>query len=221
MTTFNIKHLEVAQNSRDWEVLRLGKPTASQFHNIITPEGKRTTGEKRKVYMMKLICERLLGDKMGDDISEVRWVKWGREHEAEAAHILSETLGLSFRDGGFITNGRAGCSPDRIVVSGGNQIGHGAVEIKCPSPWTHMANLLYGPGENYRPQVQGQMYVGGFEYVHFFSYHPNMPFAHRVTVVDGLFQKRLRAELDLFCDELDAETERARGFGSYLRLPTE
>ena len=84
-----------------------------------------------------------------------------------------------------------------------------------------MANLLYGPGEQYRPQVQGQMLVGGFDYIHFWSWHPNMPPAHRVTVRDDLYLKKLKAELAFFCDELDAETERARSFGPYLAFPIE
>jgi hypothetical protein len=206
---------QVDQNSPDWHSLRLGIPTASQFGNIITPTGSRTTGDKRKNYMCKLICERIFGTSMGDDISELKWVKHGRQFEAQAAHVLSGMEGLDLGAGGFVTHLGCGCSPDRIVRAGGNRTGRGAVEIKCPSPWVHMSNILYGPGDQYYPQVMGQMLIGQFDYVHFFSYHPAMPPVQRIYEKNDKYLAALQRELKTFVDELEEETQRALDKGTY------
>jgi hypothetical protein len=206
---------QVEQNSTRWAELRLGIPTASQFGNIITPTGARATGDKRKNYMCKLICERIFGTSMGDDISDLKWVKHGRQFEAQAADYLSRTESVELGAGGFVTNLGAGCSPDRIVRSGGNRTGRGAVEIKCPSPWVHMSNLLYGPGDGYYPQVMGQMLIGEFDYITFFSYHPAMPPVLKVYEPDKRYLAALQRELKTFVDELEEETERARTKGTF------
>jgi hypothetical protein len=50
------------QGSMDWYRLRMGIPTASQFHKIVTPGGKLS--EQRHAYMYRLIAERLLMESM-------------------------------------------------------------------------------------------------------------------------------------------------------------
>ena len=50
------------QYSDDWFRLRLGIPTASQFHNIVTPLGRPTDNRERRKYMLRLVAERLLSD---------------------------------------------------------------------------------------------------------------------------------------------------------------
>jgi len=208
---------KIEQGSEEWKRLRLGIPTASQFHRIVTPTGARTSGDKRSTFMCKLICERLLGEIMDDDISELKWVKHGRQYEAQAAYTLAKEQELSLEDGGFITNRGCGCSPDRIVSGGGNRKGKGAVEIKCPAPWTHLSNLLYGPGDQYLPQVQGHMRIGEYDYIHFFSFLPQMPHSHKVFGPIPTFQKKLALELANFCMELEEETARAKDLGEYRR----
>src|SRR4029077_93347 len=99
--------------------------------------------------------------------------------------------------------------PDRLV---GNRE---AMEIKCPAPFTQIGYLLDGPDETYTPQVQGQLLVGGFEAVHFFSWHSRMPSFHRVTLPLPNYQATMGGLLRQFCDELDRDTERARSLGAY------
>jgi len=200
----------VEQYSPEWWKLRSGSPTASEFHRIVMPSGGVTRSETRNRYMYKLIAERLIGCP-SEPIKDF-WIERGHRLEGEAAQEFYIHTGLDVIKTGFVVsgNGRWGCSPDRLVVNK-NQI----VEIKCPAPWTHVGYLLDGPGEQYKPQVQGQMLVCNVEAVHFFSYHPNMPALHIVTERDESYCKILERRLNEFCDLLDAETERARKMGRF------
>ena len=208
---------DVEQGSAEWLEKRLGIPTASNFGEIITTKGERTTGDKRKTYMMKLVCEDVLGERMGDDISEMKWPKHGRMYENQAAHTLASMAGLELAEGKFFTEMGCGCSPDRLVVSGGNYKGKGGVEIKCPAPWTHMATLLYGPNDKYLVQVQGQMLIAGLDYIHFFSFHPQMPSFHVVFLPQPKFQMNLERELKAFVKDLNEAKAVARAKGEYRR----
>ena len=54
--------LDMEQGSEQWLNCRIGIPTSSKFHTIITPSGKITTGETRRTYLMQLLAERLTGE---------------------------------------------------------------------------------------------------------------------------------------------------------------
>lgn len=221
------------QYSDDWYKVRLGKPTASQFHHIITPTGVPTRGDRRMKYMYRLIAEKLLQQSM-DDVtrSQTYWMKRGRELEEEAAQAFLAQSGLSgpwslFTCGFCTTNDeKVGCSPDRILRRGKDKRNDEGLEIKCPSPWVQVEYLLRGPEDNYTPQVQGHMLVTGFQCIHFWSYHPNMPAVHKRIPRDNDYIERLAKELFYFCNELEVEYERAKRIGPYklaelLRLSAE
>ena len=89
------------------------------------------------------------------------------------------------------------------------------VEVKCPAPWTQIGYLLDGPGADYQPQVQGQLWVAGFDRVHFYSYHPRMPAVHVETVPDAAYANKLISAVKRFADALDETTEVARSLGAY------
>jgi hypothetical protein len=90
-----------------------------------------------------------------------------------------------------------------------------SVEIKCPMPHTQIGYLLDGLGDDYRPQVQGQLLIGEFERGHFYSWHPRMPPFYLRTVRDDRYIRLMEPLLHNFLEELDRETERARKMGSY------
>lgn len=199
-----------AQGSLDWYKARLGIPTSSKFDKIVTPGGKISAQADKYAY--RLIAERLLRETM-DDFSGTQWMERGKEIEPDAVAQFQYTQGVELVEVGFITSddGRLGCSPDRLVK------GHPqAVEIKCPTPWTQIQYLLEGPGDDYRPQVQGQLLIGGFDLVHFYSYHPRMPPVYVENYRDAMFQVQLRSALGRFLDALDRMTERARSLGAYV-----
>lgn len=218
------------QYSDEWYRARLGIPTASQFHNILTPTGMATRGDKRMKYMYRLIAERLLQQSM-DDFAGSYWMKRAKALEQNAADaFIAGFPKWKLRTIGFCTtdDGKVGASPDRVlspikVATVANDEG---VEIKCPSPWVQVEYLLKGPDTNYAPQVQGHMLVTGFSVVHLWVWHPQMPPVHVRMMRDDEYIEKLARELFVFCNELDVETERARRMGPYkiaelLRLSAE
>jgi hypothetical protein len=225
----SIEH-DCAQYSDEWYKLHIGIPTSSGFHNIITPAGVPTRGDKRNKYMFKLIAERLLQQSMDGGYSSY-WMKRGREVEIEAATAFEQqggmTRGWYLDKVGFVTDDKQkfGASPDRVLKRHGGSVKHG-LEIKCPSPWVQVEYLLRGPEDNYKPQLQGAMYVCGYDAMHLWSYHPLMPPVHFIAEADEDYQAKLAKELFFFCNELDVETDRARRMGPFklaelLRLSAE
>lgn len=203
----------VEQGSAEWFSMRMGIPCTSGFKNVVTPKGAPTISERRNKYRYRLVAERLLRYSMEDKF-ENYWTLRGKEMEAQAADAFAGFMGVELEDGCFITSddGRLGCSPDRIVRDSHPRA---ALEIKCPAPWTHVGYLLDGPGDDYRQQVQGQMMVGEFEAVHFWSWHPQMPPKHIVTLRDDNFIAALTMGLDVFCDSLDEAEAKAREMGMF------
>jgi YqaJ-like viral recombinase domain len=217
-----MKVYRVEQGSAEWYRLRAGRPTSSNFHKIITPLGK-PSGQAVK-YIYRLVAERLLNETMDDELGYVAWIGRGKDQEPNACATFEFLNEVPLEPGGFITSndGRIGASPDRMV-KGGRE----GVEVKCPAPWTQIGYLLDGPGDDYRPQVQGHLLVADeFKAVHFWSWHPQMPPVHRVTLPDRAFRPLLASALDVFCDNLERATERARSLGAYavarqLETPSE
>jgi hypothetical protein len=201
------------QGSAEWFRIRMGKPTASMFHKIVTPGGKLS--EQRYKYMDRLIAERLLQESM-DDPLHIEWVERGKAYEPLAAAQFAFLENCDLDPVGFVTDDQecVGCSPDRLIKGKAE-----AVEIKCPAPFTQIGRLLRGLDNDYKPQVQGQLLVGEFERVHFYSFHAQMPGYHLITLPDKAFQKTLRQHLADFVEELEEETERARSMGAYQPNP--
>jgi hypothetical protein len=190
------------QRTPEWRRIRRGIPTASWFHTLITPLGKPSENRERKKYIYRLAAERLLNHTMPDSFVSP-WMERGIDLEDQAARDFSKFQDVDLDPGGFITtdDGGAGCSPDRLVKNGKKSPVE-AVEIKVPSPWVHLANLCEGPGEKYKAQVQGQMLIGEFEAVHFYSWNPKLPHKHVFTTRDEKYIKTLRTLLELFNEEL-------------------
>jgi len=207
-----MKLYRIEHGSAEWYAKRIGIPTASNFDKIITPKTAEPSKSAPK-YMYRLIAERLLNEPTDDELGYVQWVDHGKGQEPNAvAQFQFNIATRPLEPGGFITtdDGRLGCSPDRLFP------GHKeAVEVKCPAPWTQIGYLLDGPDEAYRPQVQGQMLVGEFDAVHFYSWHPRMPAFHKITLPDAGYLAKMRDILSTFCDVLDQYTERARALGAY------
>lgn len=206
-----MKFYDVSQGSEAWYRLRLGRPTASNFHRIVTAKGEPS--KQAMAYLYRLTAERLLNETLDDELGFVSYVRDGREREPQAVALFNFMNEVELQPGGFITtnDGRIGASPDRTLK--GMKEG---VEIKCPAPQTQIKYLLDGPGDDYRAQVQGHLLVADmFQAVHFYTYHPQMPPYHKVTVPDRHYQVALRGALNAFCDALEVMYERAKGLGAY------
>ena len=205
--------------SDDWYKKRLGMPTASQFHRIVTLGGKAEIPGRSKMaerYIGDLVAERIFKRSMQKDISYLEAVKWGVEHEDKAAALLEEHIG-PLQPGGFMTDRpqkpRYGASPDRILAKGNRRE---VCEIKCPFEIPrHVKNLLFGADTEHWPQLQGQLLISGYECVHFYSYHPDCPPYYERVPRDEVFINNLRDLLDKFCAELDEAEMKARRMGGW------
>lgn len=207
-----MKFYPIEQRGEAWLEKRLGMPTASQFGRIITAGGKPSL--QAPLYMSELIGERIFKRPMGKDISGIPAVRHGIETEPEAVEMLAAILGVDIAPGGFMTDdlGRYGCSPDGMIVSGNRRE---MCEIKCPGIPRHICNLLFGPGDDYRAQVQGQLLVSGFDAVHFFSYSEMCPPLHKRIERDDPYLRALDAILDQFCEQLEVNHRRALEMGEW------
>ena len=124
----------------------------------------------------------------------------GQQFEQDAAMSYEFITGFTLDRGGFLTDDdmTVGASPDRRVLELGTVVG--GVEIKCPSEGVQVENLLRDNEIDpaYRPQVQGQILIGGFEFVDWFSYHPDFPPALIRTYRDDAYCEKLSAALEEF-----------------------
>jgi hypothetical protein len=207
----------IEQGTPEWKKVRLGIPTASWFHLLLTPAGKPSENRERKKYLYRLVAERILQQPMPDSFVNA-WMERGSDLEEAAARELVKRLHVDLLPGGFVTDdtGSMGCSPDRLIGA------HEAVEIKVPSPWVHIGNMLDGPNggardthspDKYKAQVQGQILIGEFRAVHFYSWNPGLPEVYVQTLPDDRYLKALSTQLGLFLEELDYTEDYVRKLG--------
>jgi YqaJ-like recombinase protein len=204
-----MKIFNVEQGSGAWLQLRLGIPTASNFAKILTPKKLEFSAQARG-YAFRLVAEKLLNESL-DSLDYIDHVQRGKDLEPQAIRMYEFAEETETKPVGFITtdDGRVGATPDRLIVGK-----PAALEVKCPAPHTHIEYLVDGFGADYVIQAQGQAYVGEFEYVDRYSFHPALPPMLAKTYRDDAIIGKLRAALDQFFDvrdEIEAKV-RASGF---------
>jgi hypothetical protein len=209
-------YADVEQGSPEWFKLRLGIPTASCFDQIVTPKKCELSASAYK-YALRLCAEKLL-NMPSATIDGQEWMERGKELEDDAVrqyefHIEKKTIKV-----GFITtdDGSVGFSPDRLVMDGKDR--RIALEIKCPSQHVHLGYLLDGAAPEYKPQVQGQIWIADLDRADLYSYHPQMPPALIQTAPDREYIQKLSNAVDTFKDLLARMMERAQSLGVYLAL---
>src|SRR6516164_6581024 len=164
-----IFHHDVPQYSEVYDRLKLGIPTSSHFHKIITPQGKPS--KQWREYACVLIAE------------------------GEAADWYEFDQDVTVQKVGFITddNHTIGCSPDRLVGD------EGLLEIKAPLPQTQVEYWISGEvSDRFRPQLQGQLYVSKRSWVDILCWHDVLPKVVMRVEPDDKFIKALDRELQTF-----------------------
>ena len=200
---------DVAPGSGEWLQVRLGLPTASMFHRIITP-AKLEYSRQARAYAFYLVAEKLLNTSLSP-LEKTEWMERGNELEPKAIKAYEFQEDVETAPVGFITDDAMtmGATPDRLLIGSA-----GALEIKCPAPHTHLAYLIDGFGSDYVAQAQGQNLVGEFEFVDRYSWHPELPPRLVRTYRDDAFIGKLREAIERFNEEKHAieETVRAMGY---------
>jgi len=209
-----MKITECEQGTEAWLAARLGIPTASQFHRIITAAKGDLSKQARK-YAHELVAEILLGAPLESAIGNLDWVARGKRLEPHAVQQYEFSNDMETRAVGFVTNdsGTLGCSPDRLIV--GQRAG---LEIKCPAPATHVGYLIDGPGEDYRQQVMGQIAIAELSFVDFYAYHPELPPVQIRTYRDDAYIAKMEAALREFLGMRDDMLATVRKSGIFEEL---
>ena len=177
----------VEQGTEEWLELRKGKFTASEFKNILAKE----TTQAHKDIIYKVVYERITNQSPINFVSD--WMKRGSELESTARLFYEFENDVEVIQIGFAElNEWVGCSPDGMIGD------NGMLEIKCPKFSTHIDYLLKGklPSE-YKPQIQGQLWVCEREWCDFMSYSEHLkPFILRVKR-DDKYIKELETKINL------------------------
>lgn len=194
------------QGSPEWLQLRLGIPTASQFHRIITPKTRKPSASRRG-YIAELCAEWLMQIPVSSDYSEL--MNRGTHLEDQARAYYEFQRDLTVERVGFVTHDTlpVGCSPDGLTPDRG-------LELKCPGPKQHMLNVFGDLGDEHICQVQGGLWLTGLEGWDVISFHPMINPAWAATERDEEFVVALDREVRAFCSEL-AEARKellSRGF---------
>lgn len=206
-------HHACVQGSEEWLRLRLGRPTASEFHRIIQPK-KWEPAAGRRTYQVELLTELILDAPL--DSAVVPAMLHGKDWEPKARRAYEMMHGVDVEECGFCStdDGMVGASPDAFVG------GTGSLEIKCPEkPQIHVACLLSPDSlkDEHWVQVQGQLYVTGRQWTDLISYWMGMPMVTVRIQPHPEFQAKLKAALDLFLREFTDLVELAKAKGVNLR----
>jgi hypothetical protein len=162
------KFHDVPQNTDEWQALRLGKATASNFGTFMANYGKEF-GDPAKRYALQIALERLTGRKAEHAFSNDHMER-GHEQEPIARMLYAEEHFVDVLNGGFYDCGEYGDSPDGRVGE------PGLLEIKCVIASVHYATILRG---NYDPaykwQLVGHLDCSAKEWVDFASFGSDFP----------------------------------------------
>jgi len=158
------------RNNPNWQILRRGRLTASNFGHVL--KAKRVTPS---------LLKRVLGEY---DLSGVKAVSWGIDNEQEAIKAFEAATHLKVEESGIwiSRSGILGASPDGLV-------GHnGTLEVKCPYTCRNCTldeatknskdffllqengNFLLDRDHIYWHQVQGQMHITGRDICYFVTW---------------------------------------------------
>lgn len=194
---------DVQQNTEDWQALRLGKVTASNFACFMANEGK-AFGEPAKAYALRIALEIATGRRSENGYSNDHMER-GHEQEPIARRLYEDTYFVNVSNGGFFDWGSYGDSPDGLVGS------DGGIEIKCVIDKVHYATLLRGSFDPaYRWQLIGHLDCTGRDWFDFVSYCADFPEEKRLLVY--------RLHRDDYLDEIRRLRERRNEFLNLVQV---
>lgn len=207
---------DIEQGTPEWFALRVGKATASCFADILA----KGQGKQRAKYRRHVIAEALTGKPVESRAYGAWAANLERGHEQEPLARWSYELltGHSVQQVSFIQHDtlRAGCSPDGLIV--GKRRG---AEIKSVIPTVQVDTIESGsyPSEH-KAQIQGSMWITGYEEWDFCSYSPDMPEHLRTYIYtvprDEAYIAELEREVVRFLADVDQALARLRPGGEDL-----
>jgi predicted phage-related endonuclease len=173
--------MTVQQGSDEWILARLGKLTASRFHEAVARK-KGGWADSRYSYMLELRWERMSGQQFprfandhmrrGTELEPMAREEYARRSK----DVVERIVEVGFVRHPIVED--SGASPDGLVGE------HGLVEIKCPAPHTHLATLDGAPIKlAYQLQMQWTMACTGRKWCDFVSFDPNLGDPHNLKII--------------------------------------
>ncbi len=187
-------HHKIQQNTPEWEELRLGKITASNFGTIMANNGK-AFGDPAKAYALQVALERICGRK-SDNSFKTSHMERGHDMEPIARRRYEEKTCSKVEDGGFFEDGVFGCSPDGLIGT------DGMLEIKSVVAKVHFATIPRGaPDPAYTWQLVGNLWKAERNWIDFVSYCADFPEASEL-VAFRVEKRDVKTEIDEMRDRL-------------------
>ena len=193
------------QGTQEWLNSRLGCPSGSGFDKLIQASGKPST--QAEGYINQLIAELMTGETTSVHVTDA--MQRGTLLEPMAREFYELASGNSVVQVGFCKADdlECGVSPDGLI--GGDE--DGGLEIKCPTPATHIAYLRAGVlPTKYKQQVMGCMWITGRQWWDFVSYHETMPALIVRVERDDDYITLLADEVSKAVDTIQLEVNRLR-----------
>lgn len=210
--------IAIEQQTPAWEQIRIGIPTASGYHRILTP-AKLQLASSWMEYRNELLASWLLGYPLEfgnqSPFRDQTWMDRGKQLEAEAIafyemkhNVDCERVGFMMRD-----DEETGGSPDALVGD------DGGAEIKCPSLHVHIGYMMQPDTlvAKYKGQTQGYIYLSDRAWWDVISYCPGMPTVIQRVERDEAYCKALHANLEFFIAELKSAKERLQQYRAPAR----
>ncbi len=189
---------DIEQNTPEWEILKLGKFSASPANDLMMKE----TNEGYKNLIKRIVEERITGLPSESKWKGNKYTERGHEWEPIAReHFELETF-TKVLNGGFFESdeykGWASCSPDGRI---GND---GLIQIKNPIFSTQLDYLDDKKiPSNYIKQMQFELFITGREWNIFYSYHPSLPPINQKLYRDEKMISEIKTKLEIAIEQVN------------------
>lgn len=188
--------INVEQNTQEWEELRLGKITASQFGAVIN-ESTSLVGKTARDYALKLALERIKGSKSVNQVKTFH-MKRGHEQEPIAKALYESQYFYTVDNGGFYDCGFYGDSPDGRIAD------NGLIEIKSVTAPVQYETLIRNSYDSvYHWQIIGHLYCSGREWCDYASYCADFPDGKQLLVY-RIHRKDVLKDIEILAERLIA-----------------
>lgn len=176
----------------------MGKCTASELHNILTPEFAQRKGETVRTYLASKVAEMWRGEPLPAFTSFA--TEQGQLMEEQIKPWYEFEYDCEIQNVPFITgdDGRCGASPDGLLGS------DNGLEIKAPQAVNHVKYLLDGEvPKDYLAQIHGSMFVTGRPRWTFVSYSRRFPALVLTVKRDEAIMEKIQKSLTAFYQQFD------------------
>lgn len=189
------------QRDDAWYSMRCGRFTASRFAKLMAMT-KSGPSASRKNLIAEIVAERITGKCVQGFTNAA--MQRGIEMEDEARTAYQMLTGEFVEEIDFIVHPDldfVGASPDGLIGS------DGMVELKCPDSMGKHLDAIQNNAhaQEYKWQIQGQLWVAGREWNDAVSYDPRWPMPMDVICKRVYRDEKAIAELEAACIEANEE----------------